>query len=56
MSDLDKKLRINADALDYMIEGVLWVKCENNKQRLVVFISKLLNDPEKNHEIFFSRS
>ena len=23
ISDLDKKLRINADTLDYMIEGVL---------------------------------
>jgi len=45
-------LRINADALDYVMKGVLWVKCEDNKQRLVVFIFKLLNKPEKNHEIF----
>ena len=41
--DLDKEIRVEADALDYAIGGVLSVKYEDEKWRLVAFISKLLN-------------
>jgi len=34
-----------------MIEGVLSMKYEDNKWRLVAFISKLLNKAERNYEI-----
>ena len=40
--DLDKEIRVEVDATDYMT-GVLLVKCKNKKQRLVAFISKSLN-------------
>ena len=29
--DLDKKIRVEANASDYATEGVLLVKCENKK-------------------------
>ena len=41
--DLDKEIRVEADALDYATGGVLLTKCENGKWRPVAFISKLLN-------------
>ena len=44
--DLDKEMRVEADALDYTIGGVLSVKYEDEKWRLVAFISKLLNTTE----------
>jgi len=37
--------------LDYTTEGVLSMKYENKKWRLVAYILKLLNDIEKNYEI-----
>jgi len=30
-SDLDKKMRMEVDALDYAIGGVLYMECENGK-------------------------
>jgi len=50
--DLDKKMRVEADILEYAIGGVLLMKCENKKWRLVAFISKLLNEAEKNYKIY----
>jgi len=44
--DLDKKMRVEVDALDYAIGEVLSVKCEDEKWRLVAFISKSLNATE----------
>ena len=44
--DLDKKIRVEADALDYAMGEVLSVKYEDEKWRLVAFISKLLNTTE----------
>ena len=41
--DIDRKIRVEADALDYATGGVLLTKCENGKWRPVAFISKLLN-------------
>ena len=49
--DLDKEIRIEANALDYMIGGMLSMKYENGRQRPVAFISKLLNETERNYEI-----
>ena len=50
-SDLDKKIRMEVDALDYTIGGVLSVECENKLWRLVAFLSKSLNEMERNYEI-----
>jgi len=49
--DLDKEMRVEVDASDYAIRGVLPVKGENGKWRPVAFISKSLNDTERNYEI-----
>ena len=35
--DLNKKIRVEADASDFAIEGVLLIKCENNKWKLVAY-------------------
>jgi len=31
VSNLDKKMRIEVDALDYITEGVLFIECEDGK-------------------------
>ena len=49
--DLDKKMRVEVDTLDYVMGGVLSVKREDGKWRPVAFISKLLNDTERNYKI-----
>ena len=49
--DLDKEMRVEADASEYATRGVLSMKCEDKKWRLVAFISKLLNEAERNYEI-----
>jgi len=49
--DLDKEMRVKVDILEYATENVLLIKCKDNKWRLVVFISKLLNEAERNYEI-----
>jgi len=49
--DIDKEMRVEADALEYATGGVLSMKCEDEKWRLVAFISKLLNKVERNYEI-----
>ena len=49
--DLDKEMRVKADASDYATGGVLWVKGEDGRWRPVAFISKSLNDTERNYEI-----
>ena len=49
--DLDKKMRMKVDMLDYAIEGILSMECEDRKWRPVVFLSKYLNKTEKNYEI-----
>ena len=49
--DLDKEMRVEADASDYAMGGVLSVKGEDGKWRPVAFISKSLNDIERNYEI-----
>ena len=49
--DLDKEMRVEADASDFAIGGVLSMKCENERWRPVAYISKLLNEAERNYEI-----
>jgi len=49
--DLDKKMRVKVDTSEYATGGVLSMRCEDNKWRLVAFISKLLNEAERNYEI-----
>jgi len=49
--DLDKEIRVEADASEYAIGEVLLMKCKNEKWRLVTFISKSLNEAERNYEI-----
>jgi len=49
--DINREMRVEADASDYAMGGVLLTKCEDGKWRLVVFISKLLNTTEQNYEI-----
>jgi len=49
--DLDKEMRVEADVLDFAISEVLLIKCENEKRKLVAYISKFLNKVERNYEI-----
>ena len=51
MPDLDKKMRVKTDILDFATEGVLSMKCEDEKWRPVIYISKSLNKAERNYEI-----
>ena len=44
-------MRVETDTSDYVTEGVLSMKGEDGKWRLVAFILKSLNDTEKNYEI-----
>jgi len=49
--DLNKEMRVEADVLEYTTGGVLLMKCKDEKWRPVAFISKLLNETERNYEI-----
>jgi len=49
--DLNKEMRVEADASEYMTGGVLLMRCKDNKWRPVAFILKLLNEAERNYEI-----
>jgi len=49
--DIDREMRVEADASDYAMGGVLSTKCEDGKWRPVAFISKSLNATEQNYEI-----
>jgi len=49
--DLDKKMRMEVDISDYATGGVLSMECENGKWQPVAFLSKSLNETEKNYEI-----
>ena len=44
--DIDREMRVEADASDYATGGMLLTKCEDEKWRPVAFISKLLNAME----------
>ena len=49
--DLDRKMRMEVDVSDYATEGVLSMEGEDGKWRLVAFLSKSLNETERNYEI-----
>jgi len=49
--DIDKKMRMEVDASDYATGGVLSVECEDGLWRPVAFLSKSLNETERNYEI-----
>ena len=49
--DLDKEMRVEADASNFVTGGVLLMKCKDKKWRPVTYISKLLNEAERNYEI-----
>ena len=50
--NLDKKMRMEVNASDYVTRGVLSMECEDGKWRLVAFLSKSLNETERNYEIY----
>ena len=49
--DLDKEMRVEVDVLDFVTGGVLSIKCEDEKWRPVTYISKSLNEAERNYKI-----
>ena len=49
--DIDKKMRMEVDASDYATGGVLSMECEDGLWRSVAFLSKSLNETERNYEI-----
>ena len=49
--DLDKKMRIEVDALDYITREVLSMECKNERWRPVAYLLKSLNEMERNYEI-----
>jgi len=49
--ELDKEFRVEADALNFATGGVLSVKYNDDLWRPVAFISKALNETERNYEI-----
>ncbi len=44
-------MRIEVNVLDYVTGGVLLMKCEDGLWRPVEFLSKSLNETERNYEI-----
>ena len=49
--DIDKKMRMEVDVSDYATGGVLSMEGENGKWKLVAFLSKSLNETERNYKI-----
>ena len=44
-------MRVEVDASDYAMGGVLSIKCEDRLWRPVAFLSKSLNETKRNYEI-----
>jgi len=49
--DIDKKMRMEVDASDYAMGGVLSIECRDGLWRPVAFLSKSSNKTERNYEI-----
>ena len=49
--DIDKKMRMEVDVSDYATGGVLSIECGDGLWRPVAFLSKSLNETERNYEI-----
>jgi len=45
-------MRIEVDTLDYITGEILSMECKDGKWRLVAFLSKSLNETEKNYKIY----
>ena len=50
--DLNKRMRMEVDMLDYATGGVLLIECEDGLWRPVAFLSKSLYKTERNYEIY----
>ena len=51
-SDLDKEFRVEADTSNFATGGVLSIKYDDNKWRPMAYISKSLNEMERNYELY----
>ena len=51
VSDIDKKIRMEVNVSDYATGEVLLMECKDGLWRLVAFLSKSLNETERNYEI-----
>ena len=49
--NLDKKIRIEVNASDYTIEGVLSIEYEDGRWKSVAYLLKSLNKIERNYKI-----
>jgi len=49
--ELDKEFRVEVDISNFTTGGILSVKCNNDLWRPVAFISKALNEIERNYKI-----
>jgi len=49
--DLDREIKVEVDTLDFATGGVLSMKCEDERWRPVAYISKSLNEAERNYKI-----
>jgi len=50
--DLNKKIRMEVNVLDYVMKRVLSIEYEDKKWKLVDFLSKSLNETERNYETY----
>ena len=50
--DIDKKMRMEVNISDYTARGVLSMECEDGLWKPVAFLSKSLNETERNYEIY----
>jgi len=48
--DLDKEFKVEVDTSNFVIGEILSIKYKDNMWRLVAYISKLLNNTERNQE------
>ena len=49
--DLNKKMRMEVDVSDYTTGEVLFMECEDRRWKPVAFLSKFLNETERNYKI-----
>jgi len=49
---LRQKMRMEVDALYYVTGSILFMECEDRRWRPVAFLSKFLNEIERNYEIY----
>ena len=49
--NLDKKMRMEVNVLDYAMSSILSMDCKNEWWTLIVIFSKSLNETEKLHDL-----